>query len=220
MAFFSRKNILFAILILSVPALASSIILMKGKSLQWGRGQQRTKEGKIMDSNANFPCIKFDPTAPNLSKEQREAFEKYQNFMLYGYPTDVPLSQAVKEFNDCFSDKEESPLTENEVIAALIGGDETTGTLSDLEAVKSDFEKILYKRLFPKGAKLVISRTTEISLNDEDSRELRVAFNASKLTIKRWVITLLRGLDKKPSEGEPLAPGQAFVIRKRYYGFE
>jgi hypothetical protein len=75
---------------------------MKGKSLKWGKAQQRAKEGKIMDSTVNFPCIKFDPTAPNLSKEQREAYEKYQNLMQYGYPTDVPLSQAVKEFNDCF----------------------------------------------------------------------------------------------------------------------
>src|SRR6266511_2285742 len=214
MAFFSKKNILFAVLILSVPSLSSSIILMKGKSLQWGMAQQRTKEGKIMDSTANFPCIKFDQTAPNLSKEQREAYEKYRNFMLYGYPTDVPLSQAVKEFNDCFDDKEESPLTENEVIAALIGGEEISGTLSDPEAIQADLKKILYKRLFPKGAMFDIARTTELSLNDEDSSEFRAAFKTSRLTIKRWVITLLRGLDKRPIEGTPLAPGQAFVIRK------
>jgi hypothetical protein len=220
MVLFSRKNVLFAIIILAVPVLASSILFMKGRSIQRGRSQQITKEGKFMEPAANFPCINFDPTAPGLSKEQQEAYEKYQNIIQYGYPTDVPLSQAVKEFNDCATSKEESPLTENEVIAAIIGGAEIPETWSDPKAIQSDFEKILYKRLFPKGARFEISRTTEISLNDEDSRELRAAFNAPKITLKRWVITLYRGLDKKPIEGTPLAPGQAFVIRKRYYGVE
>ena len=220
MAAFSRKNILFAVLILAISVLASSIIFLKGKAFQGNQSQITTREDKTMNSTANFCCIRFDPTVPNLSKEQREAYGKYKNFMKYGYPNDVSLSQAVKDLNDCVSDKEESPLTENEVIAAIMGGGEVSGALSDPQAVQADFEKILYKRLFPKGAKFEISKTTEVSLNDEDAGKLRTAFKASKITIKRWVITLYRGLDKNPLEGEPLAPGQTFVIRKRYYGFE
>jgi hypothetical protein len=217
MAVISRKNIFLAFLffILSFPALASSIFLIKGKFTSLSNAQQRAKESNIMDSTANFTCIKFDPTATNLSKEQKIAYAKYQDFMLYGYPTDVPLSQAIKEFNDCFSEKEESQLTENEVIAALIDGDDTVAVPSNPEAVAADLKKIVFNRLFPKGAMFVIARTTERSLDDESTR---AAFNASKIIIKRWVITLYRGLDRNPIAGtEPFAPGQVFVIRKRYY---
>jgi hypothetical protein len=218
MAVISKKNILFTVLILSVPAIAASIFLMKVKPSQSGNAQQRAKEGNIMDPIANFPCIKFDPTAPNRSKEQEVAYLKYQDFMLYGYPTDVPLSQAIKEFNACFSEKEESPLTENEVIAALIEGDDTKVTPSNPEAVVADLKKIIFNRLFPKGAMFVSDGTTERRLDDEGSR---AAFNASKIIIKRWVITLYRGLDRNPLAGtEPFEPGQVFVIRKRYYGFQ
>jgi hypothetical protein len=171
-----------------------------------------------MNPVTNRPCLDFDPSAPGLTMEQKEAYRKYQNLMRNGYPTDILLSQAVKEFNACFSSVGEPPLTENEVLAVMLQGPDLPATWEEPEAVQADLEKILLRKLLPKGARFEVLQTTELNLAGDDSAVLRAAFKVSRIKIKRWVIVLYRGVDRRPLEDRPLAPGQAFVIRQRYHG--
>ena len=190
---------------------------------QKAKKKSLAKQEVSTNLSRNYPCISFDPSVPNLSKDKAEIYGKYEKLFRFGYPTDVPLSQAVKEFNECHIQKGDEPLTEEEVLMAVMYGREVPDVVDPSPELIADTKKIVFKKLMPKGARFEVDRTTERSLfsdDEEEERKIREAFGASKIILKQWRITLYRGLDTNPITPEALNPDQKLLIRQRFYGFE
>jgi hypothetical protein len=135
----------------------------------------------------------------------------------YGYPHELPLTEAIEIFN-----KENQcepmfasypPLTESELIAAVVAGadDGNQGTI--WRAQKDILWKIASSKQMPKGA-LLVARS--------GGREIDTPINPNG-TIAARGITIALLLDLDDSEDgilKPRKPEQAFVIRKTYFAVE
>ena len=134
---------------------------------------------------------------------------------LHGYPKDIRLSEAIRVFNE---EKQCNgllapfpPLTEDEVIAAIVAGPDHGNRGEVWRAQKDAFWKIAADRLMPKGSLLV----AEAGYRIQDS-PLRPQGTIEAKGIR---ISLLLGLEAM-EHGSLLRPEQTLVIRKTYTRIE
>jgi len=140
-----------------------------------------------------------------------EEIKKRQDKEMYGYPTETPLSEAIITFNE---EKQCSgllapypPLTEDELIAAIVAGTDHGIQGEVLRSQKDALWKIAKGKVMPKGSLLVAwtgSRVQESPLRPNGT------IRAEGITI-----VLLVGLEDH-DYGKILKPEQSFIIRKTY----
>lgn len=139
------------------------------------------------------------------------------NLRTFGYPDEMPLHEAIKLFNEekqCKPLLESYPaLTEDELIAAIVGGADD-GKQGDVWLAQKDvLWKIASSRMMPKGS-LLIARS--------GSRESGTPLRPNDTIAARGItIVLLLGLDDSV-DGilKPRRPEQTFIIRKTYYKYD
>ncbi len=140
-----------------------------------------------------------------------EMIEKRQNREMHGYPTEIPLAEAVRIFNEetqCKAPfKGYPPLTESELIAAIVAGPDYGKQGEVWLAQRDALWKIASDKMMPKGALLVVEsggRVQESPLRPEGTIEA-----------KGIRITLLLGLEKS-EHGHIAKPEQTLIVRKTY----
>lgn len=166
---------------------------------------------KTEDENqiANDPCW-FVKGSENVSKEE---FKKYWDREQYGYPEGITLKESVRIFNEeenCFPYTATLlPLTEEEVIAAIISGPDY-GNEGDLWlAQKGDLFKVVSQKIMPKGS--LFDSNGSVRLPDSP---------LGKAVGKGRRIYLFLGLDKNPRQSNKLGPEQTFLIRKTFFSVD
>jgi hypothetical protein len=130
---------------------------------------------------------------------------------MYGYPNDIPLSEAIRIFNE---EKQCSgllapypPLTEDEFIAAIVAGPDY-GKQGDVwRAQKDALWKIASQKVMPKGSLLVAEAGYRVR-----GSPVRPSGTIEAKGIR---ITLLLGLEHH-EHGQLAKPEQTLVIRKTY----
>ncbi len=144
-----------------------------------------------------------------------DMIEKRQNREMYGYPTEIPLREAIRIFNEetqCKAPyKGYPPLTEDELIAAIVAGPDY-GKEGDVWVAQRDaLWKIASQKMMPKGALLVVEsggRVQESPLRPEGTIEA-----------KGIRITLFLGIGKS-DHGHIARPEQTLIVRKTYSNVE
>jgi hypothetical protein len=141
-----------------------------------------------------------------------EEIKKRQDMETHGYPTEIPLGEAIRIFNE---EKQCSelyaqypPLTEDEMIAAIVGGPDYGKQGEVWLAQKDALWKIASDKMMPKGSLLVVEsggRAQESPLSP-----------VGTVVAKGIRITLLLGLDESGKHGRILKPEQTLVVRKTY----
>ncbi len=139
--------------------------------------------------------------------------EKRQNQTIYGYATEIPLSEAIRMFNEekqCMSlYAEYPPLTEEELIAAIVAGADYGKQGEIWLAQKDALWKIASQKMMPKGALLVVESGGRVQ-----ESPLRPFGTIAAKGIR---ITLLLGLNENIDGMKSVRkPEQTLVIRKTY----
>ena len=140
-----------------------------------------------------------------------EMIEQRQNRETYGYPTEMPISEAIRIFNEetrCKAPyKSYPPLTEDELIAAIVAGADY-GKQGDIWLAQRDaLWKIASKRVMPKGALLVV---------DSGGRVLESQLRPNgTIQAKGMTITLFLGLETN-DHGHVARPEQTLIVRKTF----
>lgn len=131
---------------------------------------------------------------------------------MYGYPKEIPLGEAVRIFNE---EKQCSglfapypPLTEDELIAAIVAGPDAGKQGKIWQAQKDELWRIASQRVMPRGA--LLTAATGPRVPESPLRPL------GTVAAKGMTITLLLGLDKGDGHDRILKPEQTLVIRKIY----
>jgi hypothetical protein len=140
-----------------------------------------------------------------------EMIEKRQNREMYGYPAEIPISEAIRIFNEetqCKAPfKDYPPLTEDELIAAIVAGADY-GKQGQIWLAQQDaLWRIATQKVMPKGALLVVEsggRIPESRLRPEGT-----------IQAKGIRITLLLGLEMS-EHGHIARPEQTLIVRKTY----
>ena len=144
-----------------------------------------------------------------------EMIKERQDRDMHGYPTQIPLSEAIRIFNEekqCVSSLASYPaLTEGELIGAIVAGPDNGKQGEVWRAQKDALWKIASRKVMPKGSLLV----ADASLRIQDS-PLRPSGTIEAKGIR---ITLLLGLQNY-KHGALLNPEQTLVIRKTYTNVE
>jgi hypothetical protein len=167
----------------------------------------RQQQDKVKDP-CWFMSLK-DKTIPYeviLRREERE---------LRGYPMDIPLSEAISVFNEekqCNATLAQyPPLTENEVIAAIVAGPGYGPWGEVWRAQKDILWRIAKDKLMPKGSLLVA--TGGPNVQDSPIRP--------KGDIKSRGISIAIFLGLEHHEfGQDLTQEQIFEIRRTYFTVE
>ena len=141
-----------------------------------------------------------------------EKLMRRQNLMMYGYENEITLAEAVQLFNRELSCspifKEYPPLTEEEVIAAIIGRSNRNNSPDLLE---DKFELIVREKKLPKASLLYFGGGGIIG--DDAGNPL--------YKIKPKGITIYLVLDLDPVNGHKgLKQNQLLLIRQIYTGVE
>ncbi len=144
-----------------------------------------------------------------------EVISKREDREMRGYPGDVPLSEAIRNFNEekqCLSVfAPYPPLTEDELIASIVAGPHNGLTGDALKFQKDMLWKIATQKVMPKGTLLVAitgSRVQESPLRPNG-------------TIRAEGISIVLHLGLENHEyGQILRPEQTFVIRRTYFKVE
>jgi hypothetical protein len=144
-----------------------------------------------------------------------EVISKREEREMRGYPEDIPLSEAIRIFNEekqCVDALAPYPLlTEDELIAAIVAGPATILTGDGSRFQKDILWKIATQKVMPKGTLLVAytgSRVQESPLKPEG-------------TIRAVGISIELRLGLENYEyGQILKPEQAFLIRRTYFKVE
>ncbi len=139
-----------------------------------------------------------------------EMIEKRQNREMYGYPTEIPISEAIRIFNEetrCKAPyKSYPPLTEDELIAAIVAGADYGKQGAIWLAQRDALWKIAAKRVMPKGALLVV---------DSGGRVLESPLRPNgTIQAKGMKITLLIGLET--NDYRDVKPEQTLIVRKTF----
>jgi hypothetical protein len=150
-----------------------------------------------------------DKSVPYDVISKREARE------MRGYPEDIPLSEAIKIFNEekqCVSDwASYPPLTEDELIAAIVAGQANILIGEAKKYQENILWKIATKKVMPKGTLLYVQtgpRVQESPLRPEGTiRAIGIS------------IELRLGLENY-EYGQGLKPEQIFLIRRTYFKVE
>lgn len=169
--------------------------------------------GVMSEHKQNKPAK--DPCWSTSLKDKSLPFEeikKRQDMEIYGYPAEIPLGEAIRMFNE---QKQCStlfahypPLTEDELIAAIVAGPDYGKQGEIWLAQKDVLWRIASEKMMPKGAFLVVESGGRV----QDS-----PLNPSGTVVARGIrITLVLGLDKSDGPGRILKPEQTLVIRKTY----
>lgn len=174
---------------------------------------QNSAKSEVKKTPGN-PCgFMVDVTNPIMGDMVLEKQNRDEN----GYSTEITLADAVKLFNDelqCYPHRATlPPLTEEEVIAAVVAGSEYgTKDLWKLQS-KALWEIALHKKM-PKGTLLVHTdgaRVIDYPLGREHGFVVKA---------KGQRIYMFLGLDKIPSKGGfVMKPEQFFLIRKTIFGW-
>ena len=140
-----------------------------------------------------------------------EMLEKRTNRETYGYPTEIPLSEAIRIFNEetqCKAlYKDYPPLTEDELIAAIVAGADYGKQGKIWLAQRDALWKIAARKVMPKGALLVVEsggRVQESPLRPFGT-----------IQAKGMTITLFLGLEKS-EHGHVAKPEQTLIVRKTF----
>jgi hypothetical protein len=160
------------------------------------------------------PCWFKNREAIMRSPELSAAFVKRTEREIRGYPADTTLSDALRVFNDeadCLSFRGNlPPLTEDEIIAAIVAGP-VYGREETWLSQKDVLWKIASQRMMPKGTLL----TAESGGCVYDS-----PLGRDEICVKGQRIYLFLELDKRPRQSQPLMPAQVFVLREKYFRIE
>lgn len=144
-----------------------------------------------------------------------EMIKERQDRDMHGYPTEIPLSEAIRVFNEekqCVSSLAPYPaLTEDELIAAIVAGPDNGRQGEVWRAQKDALWKIASRKEMPKGSLLVADSGYRIQ-----ESPLRPSGTIEAKGIR---ITLLLGLENY-EHGALLKPEQTLVIRKTYTNVE
>jgi hypothetical protein len=131
---------------------------------------------------------------------------------LHGYPKEIPLSEAIRIFNeekDCYDWMAPyPPLTEDELIAAIVAGPGCVIPEESLRIQKDALWKIATRRMMPKGSLLVWwtgSLVQESPLRPYGTIKAEGLSIAIHLGLENW------------EPGTMFKPEQVFVIRNTYY---
>lgn len=159
------------------------------------------------------PCaFKQDSERSAFTDAVKEKQERDEN----GYSVEITLTEAVKLFNEelrCYPQWAElPPLTEEEVVASIVAGDDY-GTKERWRLQSEVLWKIATERKMPKGSLFVHTdgaRVIDYPLGKEHG--FVVEANGQR-------VYLFLGLDKIPSKGGfRMKPEQFFLIRKTMFG--
>jgi hypothetical protein len=163
------------------------------------------EKGEPMKDPCWFMTLKTESITYDMIKERK-------NREMYGYPKEISLGEAIRIFNE---EKQCNrllapypPLTEDELIAAIVGGPDYGKQGNVWLAQKDALWKIASQKVMPKGSLLV----AEAGYQVQDS-PLRPSGTVAAEGIR---ITLLLSLDKNNSMESILKPEQTLVIRKTY----
>ena len=144
-----------------------------------------------------------------------EMLEKRNNREMYGYPTEIPLSEAIRIFNEetqCKALYKDYPhLTEDELLAAIVAGADYGKQGETWVAQRDALWKIAARKVMPKGALLVVDSGGRV-------QESPLRPNGT-IQAKGITITLFIGLETN-EHGHIARPEQTLIIRKTYSKFE
>lgn len=144
-----------------------------------------------------------------------EIISKREDRQMRGYPNEISLSEAVRIFNEekqCVSSLVPyPPLTEDELIAAIVAGPDHAFTENTWQSQKDALWKVATQKVMPKGALLIAttgSRVQESPLKPDGT-----------IRAEGISIILRLGLENQ-NYGDTLKPEQSFVIRRTYFKIE
>jgi hypothetical protein len=144
-----------------------------------------------------------------------EKIKERQDRQMQGYPSEISLSEAIRIFNEekqCASSLATyPPLSEDELIAAIVAGSDYGKPADVWRAQKEALWKIAKQKVMPKGSLLI----TTIGAHIQDS-PLRPN---GTIRAEGMSIILLLGLENH-EYGELLKPEQSFTIRRTYFKVE
>ena len=128
----------------------------------------KQEQGKPAKDPCWFMTLK-DKSIPYVWIKQR------QDRDMYGYATEIPLSEAIRIFNEekqCVTLLAPyPPLTEDELIAAIVAGQDNILPGEALRAQKEALWKIATQKMLPKGSLLVASSGSHVQESPLDLME-------------------------------------------------
>lgn len=163
----------------------------------------------------NDPCAFQKGTEViDKSPELSAAFKQRTDREINGYPTEISLEEGLRIFNEeekCVEFRGTlPPLTEAEVIAAIVAGP-TYGIEKVWQIQKRALWDIVIRKKLPRGSLL----TAESGGCVFDSR-----LGKGQVCVKGQRIYLFLDLDKTRRASNPLKPEQIVVLRTNYFGIE
>jgi hypothetical protein len=198
----ARKRLAIGFVVAILSGTVGLIISISGLCAQNLRGSRPT-EKRSMEEASSGSLLGTD-------EEQTRRRE-------YGYPTEIALSRAIEIFNEENRSNPlyapYTPLTEEEVIAAIVAGPDEGRGGEIWQKISPVLWKIATDKTLPKGS-LLYAGTGGILQQSPLNR-------SGSIRARGMTISLLLGLDETP-DGIRIRrrPDQALVIRKTYYDIE
>lgn len=176
-------------------------------------------ESQKPDKKVDNPCwFRSRAGLESASDDMIKKLRERQIVETYGYATDTPLSEAVKIFNEELQCsplyREYPPLTEDEVIAAIVASVNDNNRGTTFLAERDILWKIATQKMLPKGSILRFASSGRVT-----NSPLRPS---GIIQAKGIEIFLLLGLDKNGKVDLPLPPKleEILTIRKTFSGIE
>jgi hypothetical protein len=202
-----------SLLIISTIALVAGIILSRAMtSGKANHSNHMNSKNQGQRDLPRDPCWFIDLKDKSVP---HEVLMKRQDQKMRGYSEDIPLSEAIRIFNEekqCVNALASyPPLTEDELIAAIVAGPDNILTEDARRFQEDILWKIVTQKVMPKGTLLVATtgpRVQESPLRPEG-------------TVKAVGISIALHLGLENHEyGQILKPEQRFVIRRTYFKVE
>ena len=176
-------------------------------------------ESQKQDNKAGDPCwFRSREGLDSATDVMIKKLGERQEVEVYGYAADTPLSEAVKFFNEELQCsplyKAYPPLTEDEVIAAIVADVNDNNRGTTFLAEKDALWRIATQKIIPKGSILKFASSGRIQ-----NSPLKPSGTIRVIGIR---IFLLLGLDKNGKFDLPLPPKpeEILTIRKTFSGIE
>jgi|SRR5215469_16608464 len=200
-----------SLMILVVVILITSMLVTRVNTS--GRSDYQVSEGVGERGQSNRP---EDPcwfaTLKDRSLPFYEKIKQRDDLEIQGYPQETPLPEAIRTFNEenqCSSVlRQYPPLTEDELIAAIVAGTDYPLHEEPGKAQRDALWKIATRRVMPKGSLLVASSSGRVQ-----ESPLRPSGTIQAEGIR---IDIFLGLESHEL-GQPLRPEQIFLVRKTYF---
>jgi hypothetical protein len=198
-----------------------ALILGLAAALVWASKAARGRSSVVDPENINKPEENDSMRDPcwfvtlNDKSIPYEEIAKRENRELHGYPTDIPLPEAIKIFNEetqCNPTlKPYASLTEDELIAAIVAGPGYGAWGEVWRAQKDTLWKIVIDKRMPKGS--LLTATGGPNVQESPIRP------AGDIKAKGISIAIFLGLEHH-AYGEALKPEQIFEIRRTFFSVE